>query len=102
MVVPREELMVQVHEDAVETIFNEAQVVMREVKEAEAAKHKSRRMSSKDTIASQAGEEAKNTKAEDIAVAIQSRLVVSGLWLAVDTYIFAAAITGFGTNDFSG
>ena len=87
---------------AAKTIFNEAQAAVQGAKEAEAAKCKSRRMSSRDTITSQLEEEARNIRAEDIAVIIQLRLAVSGLWWAVDTCIFAVVVADFGTYDFSG
>ena len=101
-VVLREDFIKQALAGAAKTIFNEAQAAMQEAKEAEVAKYKSRRMSSKDTITSWLREEARNTRAEDIAVIIQSRLVVSGLWWAVDTCIFAVIVADFGTYDFSG
>ena len=88
--------------DVAKTIFDEARVAVQEAKVAKAAMYKSRRMSSKDTIINWFREEVRNTRAEDIAVIIQSRLVVNGLWQAVDTYIFAAVTANFGTNDFSG
>ena len=77
--------MEQVPVDAAKTKFNVEQAVVQEAKLARVAKYKSRRMSSKDTIAGQSGEEARNIMSEDIAIIIQSRLVVNGSWLAVDT-----------------
>ena len=93
-VVLRWDSMEQVHVDAAETIFNEGQVAVQEAKQVEAAKYKSRRMSSRDTITSQLEEEARNIRAEDIAVIIQLRLAVSGLWWAVDTCIVPVVLAG--------